>query len=272
MPTNSHNDTRNWKRQCAYYRMAEVQRYYWLTGNPVVARAEARLLGSVPQLGRGTRMLEVGCGEGANLTTLRRLGVPMDYVGFDYFAEKVRFCRDVHAGKNAFLIGDARRPFPFQDGVFDLVLVRDVLHHLDTPSRVTLVQESFRVLRPEGCLLVLEANTSNLIHLVQALLLPHERLMLQTGALKLGGWMKEVAAPFADVMEYQMEEPSTFFRFLLHYRYGLPGLGHIHTVAGLLEKLRGWCARHTNRKRWAYSVVRMVKRPAPQTVLQEMPV
>ena len=146
---NSLNDTRSWKRQCTFYKTAEVQRYYWLIGNPVVARAEARLLGSVLQLGRGTRMLEVGCGEGANLTTLRRLGVKLDYVGFDYFADEI---------------------------------------------------------------------------------------------------------------EYQMEEPSTFFRLLLHYRYGFPGLGRVNAVAGLLEKLRGWCARRSNKKRWAYSVVRMVKR------------
>src|SRR3989338_2209587 len=230
---NSLKDTRHWKRQRAFYRTAEVQRYYWLIGNPVVARAEARLLGSVPQLGRGTRMLEVGCGEGDNLTTLRRLGVQLDYVGFDYFAEKVRFCRDVHAGEKAFLMGDARRSFPFRDGVFDLILVRDILHHVEAQSRATLVQESFRVLRPGGCLLVIEANTRNPIHLVHSLLMPHERLMLQTGALKLCGWVKEVAAPFADEIEYQMEEPSTFFRLLLHYRYGFPGLGRVNACIRL---------------------------------------
>jgi SAM-dependent methyltransferase len=258
--TSSVNETPSWKRQCAFYRTAEVQRYNWLTSNPVIARAEARLLGSVPRLGRGTRMLEVGCGEGANLTALRRLGVHMDYVGFDYFEEKVRFCRDAHEGKNAFLIADARRPFSFRDGVFDLVLVRDVLHHLDAPARVTLVHESFRVLKPKGCLVVLEANTSNPINFVYALLLPHERLMLQTSTLKLREWLKEVAAPFVDDMECRMEEPSTFFRLLLHYRYGIPALGHLNAVAGLLETLRGWCARGLSGKRWAYSVVRMVKR------------
>ena len=162
-------------------------------------------------------------------------------------------------------MGNGRRPFPFHDGVFDLVLVRDILHHVEAQSRATLVQESFRVLRPGGCLLVIEANTRNPIHLVHSLLLPHERLMLQTSTLKLCGWMKEVAAPFADEIEYQMEEPSTFFRLLLHYRYGFPGLGRVNAVGGLLEKLRGWCARQSNRKHWAYSVVRMVKRS------QEMP-
>ena len=252
--------TPHWKRQVAFYAKAETTRYHWLTQNPVVAQAEAHLLRRIPHSSDGGRMLEVGCGEGANLTTLRRLGLRLDYIGFDYFPDKIQFCRKVHCTQAAFLLADGRATFPFREGVFDLVLLRDVLHHVEAPSRSALLQESFRVLRTGGCLALVEGNVKNPVNLVYSLLLPHERLMLETSAPKLRAWLMEVAPAFTNQIEQWMEEPSTFFRFALHYRYGLPGLGRMGAVVKLLERLSRRCRERSPQQRWAYSVFKMVKR------------
>jgi SAM-dependent methyltransferase len=101
-------------RQEAFYGRAEIERFEWLTGHPAIVKAERRLLASLDGLGAATEILEVGCGEGANLATLRALGVTAGYTGFDCFPSKVGFCRARHPDAR-FLVADARRPFPFRD-------------------------------------------------------------------------------------------------------------------------------------------------------------
>lgn len=252
---------RHWQRQAAFYRKAEAKRFQWLTQNRVVARAEAQLLSQVLPLGNGEgRILEVGCGEAANWVTLRRLGARGQYVGFDYFPEKIRFCRRSHRDHAAFLLADGRTTFPFRSGVFDFILLRDLLHHLEASQRKGLIEESFRVLKGGGTLAVVEGNAQNLIGGVYARLFPHERLMRETTASKLERWLKEVAAPFADGVEQRMEEPSAFFRVLLHYRYGIPALARLRPVDAWLKAVTRWSRDRVPLRGWAYSVFRIFKR------------
>src|SRR5215204_663868 len=122
-------------RQEAFYGRAEVERFEWLTRHPAIVEAERRLLASVDGLGKANNILEVGCGEGANLATLRALGITAAYTGFDCFPAKVDFCRTRHADAR-FVMADARRPFPFRDNSYDGVLIRDLLHHVAEQDRV----------------------------------------------------------------------------------------------------------------------------------------
>ena len=257
MPPASH-----WERQENFYASAEAKRYRWLTQNPVVVQAEDRLLGWLGPLVEGKRMLEIGCGEGANWAALHRLGVSTQYVGFDYFLDKIRFCKKQHSGSSRFLVADGQRPFPFQDGSFDVVLLRDVLHHVELPARENIVRESFRVLKTGGSLAVVEGNALNLINRVYSLLWPHERLMRETVAPRLSSWLKTISAPCAGRIENWMEEPSNLFRFLLHYQIGLPFLGKMAGAAGVLLGCRPngkGPAGGSRNPRWAYSMFRIVK-------------
>ena len=177
MPPAISEDVR--KRQEAYYRDAESPRFRWLTENPYVARAERRLFEPLARLRACTSILEVGCGEGANLRTLRALGVKARYTGCDCFREKIEFCRRQHS-EATFALADARFHLPFKEESFDGVLIRDLLHHLAEAERVNVVQESLRVLETGGILAIVEGNANNLIGTVYALAYPHERCMLET--------------------------------------------------------------------------------------------
>ena len=88
------------------------------------------------------RILDVGCGTGANLELLSRFG---DAAGVDISDEALAFCRgrgleDVHAG--------AAESLPFADDSFDLVTALDVVEHLDDDAAGLAAMQ--RVLKTNG--------------------------------------------------------------------------------------------------------------------------
>lgn len=90
---------------------------------------------------RPWRVLEIGCGTGVNLRHLetRHADKISDLIGTDPYAEPAK------RGKTTI-----QRDLP--EGVFDLILVMDVLEHTDTP--VALLEEVRRRLHPQGRLLI----------------------------------------------------------------------------------------------------------------------
>ncbi|HVB09036.1 MAG TPA: class I SAM-dependent methyltransferase [Bacillota bacterium] len=104
-------------------------------------------------IGRGQRVLDVGCGTGAQLTEgglLETVGPEGHVTGLDPavgMLERAR--RKVQgdlAGQVDFVIGKAER-LPFPDGSFDAVLDVQVLHLTDLPQAAA---EMARVARPGG--------------------------------------------------------------------------------------------------------------------------
>ena len=88
------------------------------------------------------RILDVGCGTGANLEMLSQFG---EAEGVDVSPDALAFCRqrglqNVHQGEAEHL--------PYEDGSFDLVTGLDVVEHLD--DDIAGLSEMRRVLRPGG--------------------------------------------------------------------------------------------------------------------------
>jgi SAM-dependent methyltransferase len=99
-----------------------------------------------PVEGPQPRVLEIGCGTGANLR--EQSGRWTRAVGIDLEMRALSFCRDLAAVQ-----ADAMATLPFTDGSFDIVVMLDVLEHLAHPD--ALIREMGRVVRRGGAVVVM---------------------------------------------------------------------------------------------------------------------
>lgn len=91
---------------------------------------------------RKPRILDVGCGTGANLLMLSEYG---HVEGVDVSEDALAFCRA--RGLDKVKLGAAEE-LPYEDGTFDLVTAFDVVEHMD--DDLAGLKEMRRVLRPGG--------------------------------------------------------------------------------------------------------------------------
>jgi SAM-dependent methyltransferase len=121
------------------------ERHFWFRGfrwfvRPLVRQA----LTGIPH----ARILDCGCGTGANLALFSPFGAAY---GFDRSASGLQAGRDL--GRRG-LVRASAPAIPFASGTFDLVTSFDVLYALDDHDERAAVAEMFRVARPGGHLLV----------------------------------------------------------------------------------------------------------------------
>src|SRR5438105_1072174 len=101
------------QQQRRYWVGADAERFQWQTRNPVLAEREAALARRMV-LRAGERLLEIGCGEGANLHHLREAGAIR--FGVDFSGAKAAFAHEATAAHT--VTADGSR-LPFADGGFD---------------------------------------------------------------------------------------------------------------------------------------------------------
>lgn len=108
----------------------------------------------VPNFVPGGLMLDVGCGNGRYLATMRSLGWQVQ--GVEFSEDGVRACRKaglpVHHGD---LISAE-----FPDASFDLITIRHVIEHIPEPH--PFIAEVARVLKPGGSVVVETPNSDAL--------------------------------------------------------------------------------------------------------------
>jgi SAM-dependent methyltransferase len=119
-------------------------RHFWFRGfrafvTPIVRRALA---------GREARIVDCGCGTGANVDLLQRFGRAY---GFDLSETGLRIARD--AGRSR-LARASVTAAPFASGRFDLVTSFDVLYSLDEGDERAALCEMYRLLTPGGYALI----------------------------------------------------------------------------------------------------------------------
>jgi SAM-dependent methyltransferase len=115
--------------------------HWWFVGRRrILSSFVRRIVGSLNN--PKPRILDVGCGTGANLEMLAPFG---DAEGVDVSTEALDFCQT--RGLQNVRQGEAER-LPYEDKFFDLVTGLDVVEHLD--NDVAGLQEMRRVLRPGG--------------------------------------------------------------------------------------------------------------------------
>ena len=131
-----------------YAIMYEVEgSHWWFAGRRRILESFVEeIVANLNLHGRQPRILDVGCGTGANLEMLAQFGYAE---GVDVSEDALAFCRA--RGLNEVKLGAAER-LPYDDSSFDLVTALDVVEHLDD-DRAGL-REMRRVLRPGGRVLL----------------------------------------------------------------------------------------------------------------------
>jgi SAM-dependent methyltransferase len=129
-----------------YLVMAAVEdRHWWYGGMRAVAAA---LLDEIYAGRRDLRILDAGCGTGANLRFLQRYG---ETAGIDIAPEAVSSSSERSPGAVA---RSSVLTLPFASASFDLVTSFEVLYHRAVPDEMPALREAHRVLRANGRLLI----------------------------------------------------------------------------------------------------------------------
>lgn len=124
------------------------ENFWWFAGKRAMTKA---LISGLPFLGRGEKMLDIGCGTGYNLVFFRDF---FDGYGGDVSAEALFFAKKRNLKK--LVQADARR-LPFKDGSFSFVSLLDVLYHKKIESDLAVLKEVFRILDKNGFLLITDS-------------------------------------------------------------------------------------------------------------------
>ena len=121
------------------------ERHFWFRGFRWFVRPLIKLALTDIQ---GARILDCGCGTGANVALLSSFGASY---GFDRSAVGLQLGRD--RGRRG-LVRASADAVPFASGAFDLVTSFDLLYALDDIAERAAVAEMFRLTRPGGFALV----------------------------------------------------------------------------------------------------------------------
>jgi len=130
--------------EAEYEAMYRLEKSYWWY---VARRAlTAELLANEVKGRSGMRILDVGCGTGANMQAFAHYGKT---TGIDTSMDALEFCRS--RGVDTVTLSAAER-LPFDDNEFDVVTAMDILEHTD--DDLTALRELQRVCRKDGLVVV----------------------------------------------------------------------------------------------------------------------
>ncbi len=111
-------------------------------------------LESIPACGQ---VLDAGCGLSIWVTT--ELRKQYDIIGVDCQPESIKACQELYKGYE-YKLGDLYA-LNFEEGVFDAIVMREVIEHFRTPERA--VQEVARVLKSGGKYILTTPNYDSLL-------------------------------------------------------------------------------------------------------------
>jgi ubiquinone/menaquinone biosynthesis C-methylase UbiE len=117
---------------------------------PLLYRMREAIVSMIPP---DSRVLEVGCGTGAQAVRLRRIGT--EYTGVDLSMDMLRRARK----KKIDCIEADGRHLPYDTGEFDAATISLALHEMDPEIRNAVTAELLRILRPGGMLVVADYKT-----------------------------------------------------------------------------------------------------------------
>jgi SAM-dependent methyltransferase len=222
----------------------------WQTTNPYVAERE-RDLTHEAFLPLGTRVLDLGCGEGATLIHLDAAKHDATFTGVDLFESKLVLARQ-RLPRCTFVAASADN-LPFEDASFDHVLVRDLIHHIEQPERV--IDEIARVLLPRGRVDVLEPCRYNPLIALHALTQPAERGELRSTRR----FLTKLCARRFKVTRATHHQPFPIHRLVFHPTLGMPSAATHPLARTAVDLFERFAAHAVPRVAWAYLHIRATK-------------
>jgi len=120
--------------------------------NSIIKRIRLNLAPPIP----GMKVLDVGCGTGADLKPYGEGGCEM--YGIDLSPSMLERARNKFGGSADLRLGNAAH-MPFQDRFFDLVLSSYTLHEMPNNRRSSVINEMVRVVKNDGNLLLTDFHT-----------------------------------------------------------------------------------------------------------------
>jgi SAM-dependent methyltransferase len=235
---------KNHEALAAAFGQADAAHFEWQTEAAGVAECEQRLV-EAAFLPLRERVVDLGCGEGA---TLVHLGRPTGARGIELFPDKVKFASEQLP--HCQIIEGSVYELPFEAGSFDQVIIRDVVHHLDEPSR--FFAECRRVMAPGARIDVLEPCRYNPLVFWHALTNRAERGELRSTPR----YLRALVEPHFRVEKVERHQAFPVHRVVYHPKLGRPALAHNSWVDAAVRGAEELSARVVPRIAWAYIHVR----------------
>ncbi len=116
------------------------------------------LVDALARAPRDARIVEIGCGTGNYVETLRDALPGRRCAGIDRSLEMVR--QAMPRDRGGYAVADADRALPLRSGAFVLAFVVDVLHHLT--QYPVFFSEIARILEPDGTFVAVTDSDENL--------------------------------------------------------------------------------------------------------------
>ncbi|MFX1252638.1 MAG: class I SAM-dependent methyltransferase [Promethearchaeota archaeon] len=105
----------------------------------------------------GKKILDIGCSGGLIRKYLLEEGVDLEYYGLDLIFEALRSNKRHHIDVKLF--NASATELPFQDETFEYIISCETLEHI--PDTITTLKEIFRVLKPQGRVVLSVPNYGN---------------------------------------------------------------------------------------------------------------
>jgi len=152
------NDTKTQKKR---------DRFHELILDPIFnPNANPRSEVALSLLGKGERLLDIGCWDGLFLEKIRMAGLYQELTGIDIVESGIKLVRE--KGFDAKMVDLNAGVLPFPDNHFDAVTILAVIEHIFEPF--SIVREIRRILKPGGILIIDVPNVASLTNRIRILI------------------------------------------------------------------------------------------------------
>lgn len=135
-------------------------------------------------INQNDQVLDFGCGSGAFTYKISKL-TKGNVIGVDLSEEFIKSCKKFFKNKknsNLNFITNNSQKLNFKNESFDIILMVDVIHHLENIQKI--FKELNRVLKPRGRIIIYEPNKLNPLIFLMHLIEKNERGLLKVGTRK----------------------------------------------------------------------------------------